>query len=112
MAGPIPFYELAVAGSEYTLRGYYDGRFRDRDMISINTELRHNLWKIFDIHFFYDIGRVYNDMFDEWRYIANDTHYAWGIGFRTTIPPNVVMRGDVGWSDTDQCSTSTGDKAF
>lgn len=102
VAGPIPFYELAVAGSEYTLRGYYDGRFRDRDMLSINTELRHNLWKIFDIHLFYDIGRVYNDMFDEWRYIANDTHYAWGIGFRTTIPPNVVMRGDVGWSDTDQ----------
>jgi hypothetical protein len=100
--GPIPFFELAKAGSEYTLRGYFDGRFRDRDMMCVNTELRHNLWKIIDIHFFYDVGRVYNDMFDEWRYIANDTHNAWGTGFRITIPPNIVMRGDAGWSDTDQ----------
>jgi len=100
--GPIPFYELAIAGSEYTMRGYFEGRWRDRDMISINTEWRHNLWKIFDMHFFYDIGRVYNDMFEEGEHMATELHEAYGTGFRITIPPNIVMRGDIGWSDTDQ----------
>ena len=100
--GPIPFYELAIDGSEYTLRGYYDGRFRDRDMISMNTEWRHNLWKIMDMHFFYDVGRVFGDIFEEADLIPTDLHQAYGIGFRITIPPNVVMRGDVGWSNTDQ----------
>lgn|GEM_PF-642054 len=100
--GPIPFYELAVAGSEYTMRGFFNGRFRDRDMICLNTEWRHNLWKIVDIHFFYDVGRVFNDIFEEGHLIPTDLHPAWGTGFRITIPPNIVMRGDIGWSVSDQ----------
>lgn len=100
--GPIPFNELAIDGSEYTLRGFFDGRFRDRDMTCLNVELRHNVWKIVDVNLFYDIGRVYNDIFQESEFITNDLRRAWGAGFRIVIPPNIVMRGDAGWSNTDQ----------
>lgn len=100
--GPIPFNEMAIVGSEYTLRGYFNGRWRDRDMISVNTELRHNLWKIFDVNFFYDAGRVYNDMFQEGEHLGTDLRDAYGTGFRIAIPPNIVMRADIGWSKTDQ----------
>lgn len=100
--GPIPFYEMSIDGSEYTLRGFYDGRFRDRDMSSLNIEWRHNLWKIVDLNLFYDLGRVYDDITKNTDFITNDLHRAWGVGFRIIIPPNVVMRADAGWSNTDQ----------
>jgi len=100
-AGPIPFFELAKAGSERTIRGYLDGRWRDRDMISINTEWRHNLWKVFDLNFFYDIGRVYNDMFQEGEHLATELHDAYGTGMRIQVPPDLVLRLDFGFSKTE-----------
>lgn len=99
--GPIPFFELAKAGSERTLRGYTDGRWRDRDMISLNTELRHNLWKAFDLNFYYDIGRVYGDIFQEGEHLGTDLRDAYGGGFRIQVPPDLVLRVDFGFSSTD-----------
>jgi len=99
--GPIPFYEMPVAGNAWTLRGYKDGRWRDRDTAVANFELRHNLWKAFDVNVFYDIGRVYGDMFQEGEHLLTDLHDAYGWGFRVQMPPNLILRLDFGFSKTD-----------
>ena len=70
-------------------------------MIVFNSEWRHNFWKIFDLHLFFDIGRVNQNIFEESDKIIKNLHPAWGIGGRITVPPNVVMRGDFGWSRDD-----------
>ena len=100
--GPIPFYELAVAGSDRTLRGYPEGRFRDRDMMCVNVDLRHKLWKIVYLNLFYDIGRVYGDIFEEGNHLFTNLHDAYGTGLRLSMPPDLVLRIDFGWSKTDQ----------
>jgi hypothetical protein len=38
--GDVPFNQLALIGGESIMRGYYTGRFRDKNQIAAQTELR------------------------------------------------------------------------
>lgn len=42
-AGQMPFYNLYQLGGKNLLRGYYYGRYRDRNMLVAQTEWRHRL---------------------------------------------------------------------
>jgi hypothetical protein len=38
--GTVPFHRLSRIGGQYVMRGYYDGNFRDRNVIILQTEYR------------------------------------------------------------------------
>lgn len=94
--GNPPFYELSVVGSEFTVRGFFEGRYRDNDSVTVNTEWRHRLWKIMESNLFFDFGRVYNKIEEDFDFKSYRTAY--GFGSRLTIPPSIVMRMDIGFS--------------
>ncbi|WP_400194189.1 BamA/TamA family outer membrane protein [Hymenobacter sp. B81] len=51
-AGRVPFRELANLGGERMLRGIYEGRFRDRQMVAAQLELRQQLfWRLSGVAF-------------------------------------------------------------
>jgi hypothetical protein len=54
------FHESLIGGDESiaTLRGYRDFRFRDRDLVLLQTEFRQKLWGPIDISAFTDAGKV------------------------------------------------------
>ncbi|RYU80782.1 BamA/TamA family outer membrane protein [Hymenobacter persicinus] len=56
--GSVPFRELANLGGDKILRGYYDGRYRDRQMLAVQGELRCKLIGRFNGVLFGGLGQV------------------------------------------------------
>jgi outer membrane protein assembly factor BamA len=64
-AGEVPFTELGRLGGPYLLRGYYEGRYRDKNLAAIEAEYRLPLfWRIGMVVFggFADIGPTFSDL--------------------------------------------------
>ncbi|TSD62943.1 polymerase [Inquilinus sp. KBS0705] len=58
-----PFYFLPAMGSDEIMRGYYNGRFRDRNYIAAQTELRYRLSDRIGMVGFLGTGEVFNSTF-------------------------------------------------
>ncbi|GAB3841929.1 BamA/TamA family outer membrane protein [Hymenobacter jeollabukensis] len=56
--GTVPFRELGNLGGVSLLRGIYEGRFRDRQLIALQTELRHHLFWRINVAGFVGAGQV------------------------------------------------------
>ena len=91
--GAVPFRELAglganLGGTLYNnanlMRGIYEQRFRDRQMVTFQAEVRQKLFWRIDAAVFGGVGNVsqFVDKFD----IAN-TKYAGGVGIRFNFLP-------------------------
>ena len=80
--GEPPFQKLSLIGGQYMMRGYYKGRFRDKNMIALQMEYR--------IHLFWKLGLVGFLGFGD---VANTLHmfklgsfkYSGGLGIRYKI---------------------------
>lgn len=106
-AGEVPYWKLAYAGDELTIRGYPARRFLDDNAAIINSELRTWLFDLPSIdsriggNLFFDIGRTFsNDTpFDVW---TQDLKYSFGFsGTASLFTPDFIIRGDVGFSEED-----------
>ena len=56
--GTVPFDRLAQFGGANLVRGYYEGRFRDRAAAALQAELRQPVWKRVGVAAFYGAGEV------------------------------------------------------
>ncbi len=102
--GDAPFWSLPIIGNENGLRGYHRNRFRGDSSVLSMLELRTWLFSVFDdridigMQTFWDTGRVYSDFdsgafFDGWKQV-------FGIGTAfTLLNPDLIIRGDVGFSN-------------
>jgi hypothetical protein len=61
--GQSPFYLLPALGSDEMMRGYYNGRYRDRNFIAGQTELRYRLSDRIGIVGFLGTGEVFHSAF-------------------------------------------------
>lgn len=81
--GPeIPFRELGRLGSPMIMRGYFNGRFKDRHMVEAQAEYRFPVWNILSGATFFSLGRVApkpGDLF------GGKFHYSYGLGPRLTV---------------------------
>lgn len=106
-SGDVPYWRLAYAGDEETLRGYPYHRFLDDNLILLNNELRTWLIKFkplnaeFGGNLFFDIGRTFpNGVSAESVY--NDLKYTFGFsGVASFFTPDFILRMDVGFSEED-----------
>jgi len=87
-SGTVPFRELGgmgatLGGALYNnanlMRGIYEARFRDRQMTTVQAEIRQKLFWRFDIAGFLAAGQVGNKFSD---YKVDDTKLAGGAGLR------------------------------
>lgn len=104
-SGEVPYWKLAYAGDDESLRGYPSNRFLDDNVILLNTELRTWLFSIdavkgeFGGTLFFDAGRTYpgGESFDN---IFNDIKYSFGLGGTSSFfTPDFVLRADLGFSE-------------
>ena len=104
-AGNVPYWKLAYAGDEETIRGYPSNRFVDDNVILFNTELRTWLFNIdaiggeFGGTLFFDVGRTYpnGESIDT---IFNDLKFSYGLGGTSSFfTPDFVLRCDLGFSE-------------
>ncbi len=104
-AGDTPYWKLAFAGNEETMRGYPLRRFLDDNVVLLNTELRTWLFKIDAIEgefggtIFFDIGRTYPNGIS-FSDFTSDIKFSGGIGGTSSFfTPDFIFRTDIGFSE-------------
>ncbi|MEX0770841.1 MAG: BamA/TamA family outer membrane protein [Balneolaceae bacterium] len=104
-SGDLPFWALPKMGSEDELRGYAENRFRGQSRWFSLTEVR--AWVLefpdydlkFGLHFFWDAGRVYSER-DSIEDSLSNLKHTFGVGGSTALfSPDLIFRGEVGFSD-------------
>jgi outer membrane protein assembly factor BamA len=95
-SGTPPFYELPALGGQQIMRGYYEGRYRDRIYLAGQAEYRRHLWWKLGAVAFLGAGNVGHD--------ANDIRIAdfkisSGFGLRVLFneKEKVNLRIDLGF---------------
>jgi hypothetical protein len=90
----IPFFQMGVLGGQKKMRGFYEGRYRDNNLLMFQAEYRRHLFWLLGITAFADIGQVasrYNNFNNKnWR-------YTYGAGLRLLIDKaqKINLRVDV-----------------
>ena len=94
--GTAPFNQLALLGGTKKMRGYIEGRFRDKHLIVFQTEYRLPLFWRFGAVIFAGTGRVANKIS---QFNFDGFHYNFGTGLRFLLDKKEKMnlRFDVGF---------------
>ena len=92
--GRVPWTMLATLGGSYRMRGYYDGRYRDRNLVEAQVELRQKVWRRNGIALWVGAGNVFHD-FDTFRW--SQTLPNFGVGYRWEFKKRVNVRLDLGF---------------
>ena len=82
--GDVPYRYMAQLGSPNMMRGYYAGRYRDKNMMGFQVEQRIPVWWRFGLVAFAGLGQVSEDMV-HWH--LKDVRYSVGGGLRFAILP-------------------------
>jgi hypothetical protein len=88
----VPFFMLPSLGGGTTLRGYPDFRFRDRNRLLMNAELRWTPARFLDMAIFYDAGKVAARRED---LDFEDLKDSYGIGMRLIGMEGYMLRVEV-----------------
>src|SRR5262249_49748839 len=99
-----PFWEMGSLGGRRSLRGYGGDRFIDFNRSLASLEVRTRVWqhKLFGVNAeievapFGETGRVFHKVSDS---PVEDLHWAYGIGFRGVVRPQIVGFVDIGRSN-------------
>lgn len=88
-----PFYFLPAMGNDEIMRGYYNGRFRDRNLLVAQTELRYRLSDRFGVVGFVGAGEVFKSSFSFGQLKPN---YGGGMRYFFDIEKGLSIRADYG----------------
>lgn len=88
----VPYFMLPSLGGGSTLRGYPDFRFRDRQRLLMNAELRWTPARFLDMALFYDTGKVAARAAD---LDLEDLKSSYGIGMRLIGMSGYALRVEV-----------------
>ncbi|MFN5665161.1 MAG: BamA/TamA family outer membrane protein [Bacteroidota bacterium] len=93
--GNVPFRMLPAVGNENFMRGYYNGRFRDNNLLTAQAELRKTVWGPFSVAAFGGLGGVNASA----KNIFNNQQLNLGLGLRMKAIPRerMNMRFDMSW---------------
>lgn len=97
--GDPPWGLMSKLGSSYSMRGYYEGRYRDKHKLEAQVELRQHVWRRNGITAWLGAGTVF-DKFDSIR--ADRLLPNAGIGYRWEFKKDVNVRIDYGFGKSGQ----------
>jgi outer membrane protein assembly factor BamA len=93
--GDVPLRSLATIGGNNSMRGYYSGRYRDKNALTFQAEYRFPIWRRFGGVVFGATGDVANK---PENFQLNSFKFAYGAGLRFAInrKEKLNMRVDYG----------------
>lgn len=94
--GNPPFFSLPALGGEKRMRGYFEGRFRDRIFMTGQIEYRKIVWWRLGLVAFFGVGDVAN----EWKdFSARTLKFSYGFGLRFVFDEEnrINLRMDIGF---------------
>lgn len=89
-----PWTMYALLGSNYRMRGYYEGRFSDLNMITFQAEVRQRVWRRLGVVVWGGAGNVFHS-FDTFAWRQTLPNY--GVGLRWELTKGVNARIDYGF---------------
>lgn len=89
-----PWQFYARMGSKYRMRGYYEGRFIDRNLATAQIELRQNIWQRLGVAVWGGVGNCFSSA-DDFSWSHTMPNY--GIGLRWELKKRVNIRLDYGF---------------
>ena len=89
-----PWPMLARMGGSQRMRGYYQGRYTDNDMITFQVELRQRIWRRIGCTVWGGAGNVFNSLD---RFDWSETLPNYGVGLRWELKKRVNVRLDYGF---------------
>lgn len=92
--GNTPWGLLSTLGGSNSMRGYYDGRYRDKNAVDITVELRQHIWRRNGMAAWIGAGSIFPRFSDfRWRHVLPN----YGIGYRWEFKKRVNVRLDLGF---------------
>jgi outer membrane protein assembly factor BamA len=92
----MPFFDMPFVGSDETLRGFDNFRFRDKSALALSLEYRYRIWPRLDWGVFIDEGQVAPQLGD----IGLDRfHTGYGIRLFVWPKPDLPISVDFGRSN-------------
>ena len=88
-----PFYLIPQLGNDEMMRGYYTGRYRDRNLLAGQTELRYRISSRFGIAGFVGAGEVFHSQFS---FPALKPDYGGGLRYFFDVDKGLSIRLDYG----------------
>ena len=93
--GNVPWAMMAEVGSSNRMRGYYEGRYRDKNVAEAQIELRQSVWKRHGIALWAGMAEVYPKFSAlRWSKVLPNA----GIGYRWEFKKRVNVRLDYGFT--------------
>jgi len=98
ISGNAPFQMLSLLGGESVMRGFYRGRYRDRNLIAFQMELRIPVWRRLGFASFLGFGDVAGKIS---HFNMGEFKYSAGFGIRYLLIPEekLNIRFDVGFGN-------------
>lgn len=93
--GTVPLRSLASFGGANSMRGYYDGRYRDKDQVVLQAEYRVPVYGRFGAVVFGGMGNVGHD-YDYLSVVALKYSYGGGVRVALTKSEKINLRLDYG----------------
>lgn len=92
--GDVPWTMLCLMGGGSRMRGYYDGRYRDKNLIEGQVELRQHVYKRFGAAFWVGAAQIFPEFSAmRWSHILPN----YGLGLRWEFKNRVNIRVDYGF---------------
>ena len=94
--GDVPFYKLPALGGQNRMRGYFEGRYRDKNYMTLQLEYRQYFWWKFGFVVFAGVGDVAPELT---KFTLKDLKYSYGLGLRFLFnkEEKVNLRVDLGF---------------
>lgn len=92
--GDTPWSMVALLGGSYQMRGYYEGQYRDNNLMQTQIELRQHIYNRHGIAVWGGAGNVFPN-FDHFSW--SETLPTYGLGYRWEFKKRVNVRLDYGF---------------
>ena len=94
-AGDVPYKDLTEFGGGMMMRGYYRGRYRDKNLASFQMEYRMPVWKFIGLCAWGGAGRVASRLSD-FSFAGIKPDYGMGLRFQISKKDKINVRLDYG----------------
>lgn len=107
--GNTPWNLMPTFGDSERMRGYFEGRFRDKCEMDVTVELRQHVWRRNGFAVWLGAGTVFPRFSSfKWNHILPN----FGVGYRWQFKPRVNVRLDVGFGKGEKGVNFSINEAF
>lgn len=106
--GDVPFSSMAEFGGPWQMRGYFRGRYRDKNMAIVQAEYRFPIYARLSGVAFADTGQVYGKE----RFQLDRMRWTAGLGARFRFGDRTYVRADFGGNNETLAGIFNGGQAF